>query len=52
MAQALAEKLEQTGLAKNEKVSSVTQSGQLAREPEPSLPQGKGTEPSVQINRL
>ena len=47
MAQALAEKLEQTGPAENERVASVPQREQLASTPEPPLPKGKGTEPSV-----
>ena len=48
MAQASAEKLEQTGPAEKERVASVPQREQLARTPEPPLPKGKGTEPSVQ----
>ena len=48
MAQALAEKLEHTGPAEKERVASVAQREQLASTPEPSLPKGKGTEPSVQ----
>ena len=51
MAQALAEKLEQTGPAEKERVASVSQREQLARTPEPPFPQGKGTEPSVQSTR-
>ena len=51
MAQALAEKLEHTGPAKKERVASVPQREQLARMPEPLLPKGKGTEPSVQSTR-
>ena len=47
MAQASAEKLEQTA----EKEALVAQSEQLASTPEPPLPKGKGTEPSVQITR-
>ena len=35
------------GLPKKERVASVPQRKQLARTPEPSLPKGKGTEPSV-----
>ena len=46
MAQASAEKLEQTGPAEKERVASVPQREQLARMPELPLP--KGTEPSVQ----
>ena len=48
MAQASAEKLEHTGPAENERVDSVPQREQLASTPEPPLPKGKGTEPSVQ----
>ena len=48
MAQALAEKLEHTGTFKKERVVSVPQREQLASTPEPLLPKGKGTEPSVQ----
>ena len=51
MAQALAEKLEHTGPAEKEKVASVPQREQLARTPEPPVPKGKGTEPSVQSTR-
>ena len=51
MVQASAEKLEHTGLAEKERVASVPQSEQLAKKPEPPLPKGKGTEPSVQITR-
>ena len=47
MAQASAEKLEHTGPAEKERVASVPQRKQLARTPEPPLPKGKGTEPSV-----
>ena len=49
MAQASAEKLEQTGPAEKERVASAPQSEQLARTPEPFL--SKGKEPSVQITR-
>ena len=49
MAQASAEKLEQTGPAEKERVASVPQREQLARTPEPPLLKGK--EPSVQSTR-
>ena len=52
MAQASAEKLEHTGPAEKERVASVPQREQLAKTPEPPLPKGKGTEPSVQSTRL
>ena len=48
MAQASAEKLEHTGPAEKERVASLPQREQMARTPEPPLPKGKGTEPSVQ----
>ena len=51
MAQASAEKLEHTGPAEKERVASVPQREHLARTPEPPLPKGKGTEPSVQSTR-
>ena len=51
MAQASAEKLEHTGPAENEIVASVPQREQLASTPEPPLPKGKATEPSVQSTR-
>ena len=51
MAQASAEKLEQTGPAEKERVASVPQREQLARTPELPLPKGKRTEPSVQSTR-
>ena len=51
MAQASAEKLEHTGPAERERVASMPQREQLARTPEPPLPKGKGTEPSVQSTR-
>ena len=51
MAQASAEKLEQTEPAEKERVDSVPQREQLASTPEPHLPKGKGTEPSVQSTR-
>ena len=46
MAQASAEKLEQTGPAEKKRVASVPQSEQLS-----STPKGKGTEASVQSTR-
>ena len=51
MAQASAENLEHTGPAEKERVASVPQREQLARTPEPLLPKGNGTEPSVQSIR-
>ena len=51
MAQASAEKLEQTGPAEKERVASVSQREQLASRPEPPLPRGKETVPSVQSTR-
>ena len=51
MVQASAEKLEHTELAKKERVASVSQREQLVSMPEPPLPRGKGTEPSVQSTR-
>ena len=48
MAHASAEKLEHTGPAEKERVALVPQREQLARTSEPTLPKGKGTEPSVQ----
>ena len=50
MAQASADKLEHTGPA--EKESDLSARKQLAGTPEPPLPKGKGTEPSVQRIRL
>ena len=47
MAQALAEILEHTGPAEKKRVASMPQREQLASMPEPSLPKGKGTEPSA-----
>ena len=44
MAQASAEKLEQTEPAEKERVASVPQRKQLASTSEPPLPEGKGTE--------
>ena len=52
MTQASAEKLEHTDPAKKERVASVPQREQLASTPEPPLPKGKGTEPSVQSTGL
>ena len=52
MAQASAEKHEHTGPVEEERVGSVPQREYLARTPEPPLPKGKGTEPSVQSIRL
>ena len=51
MAQASAEKLEHTGSADKKSMALVPQREQLASMPEPSLPKGKGTEPSVQSTR-
>ena len=51
MAQASAEKLEHTGPAEKVRVASAPQKEQLERTPEPPLPKGKGTEPSVQSTR-
>ena len=51
MAQASPKKLEHTGLAEKERIASVPQREQLASTPEPPLPKGKGTEPSVQSTR-
>ena len=51
MAQASAEKLEHAGPAEKERVASVPQREQLASTPEPPLPKGKGTEPSVQSTK-
>ena len=47
MAQASADKLEQTGPAEKKSVASSSKSEQLARTPEPSLQKRKGTEPLV-----
>ena len=47
MVQASAEKLEHTGPAEKKRVALVPQREQLASMPEPPLPKGKGTEPSV-----
>ena len=51
MAQASVEKLEYTGPAEKERVTSVPQREQLAITPESPLSEGKGTERSVQITR-
>ena len=51
MAQASAEKLEHTGPAEKKRMASVPQREQLASTPEPPLPKGKGTEPSVQSTK-
>ena len=51
MARASAEKLKHTEPAEKEGVASVSQREHLARTPEPPLPKGKGTEPSVQSTR-
>ena len=51
MAQASAEKLEQTRPAENEKEASVLQREQLASTPELPWPKEKGIKPSVQIVR-
>ena len=51
MAQASGEKLEHTGSTAKKRVASTPQREQLAGTPEPPLPKGKGTEPSVQIVR-
>ena len=51
MAQASAEKLEQTGPDEKERVASAPQRKQLASMPEPHFPKAKGTEPSVQSTR-
>ena len=52
MAQVSVKKLEHTGPTIKERVASVPQKEQLASMPEPLLPKGKGTEPSVQSTRL
>ena len=51
MAQASADKPEDTGSAEKERVASVPQREQLTSTPETPLPIGKGTEPSVQSTR-
>ena len=52
IAQTSAKKLEHTGPAEKERVASVPQKKQLANTPDPPLPKGKGTEPSVESTRL
>ena len=47
MAQASVGKLEHTGPTEKVRVASVSQREQLASMPEPPLPKGKATEPSV-----
>ena len=51
MAQASAEKREHNGPTEKKKVAAMPQREQLASTSEPSLPKGKGTEPSVQSTR-
>ena len=51
MAHASAEKLEHTGPAEMERVTSMPQREQLASTPEPPLPTGNRTEPSVQSTK-
>ena len=51
MAQASAEKFEHTGPAEKERVASIPQREQLVSTPEPPLPKGNRTEPSVQSTR-
>ena len=51
MEQALAEKLEHTEPTEKKRAASVPQKEQLASTPEPFLPKGKGTNPSVQSIR-
>ena len=51
MAQVSVEKLEHTGPAEKERVTSVPQREQLASTPEPPLSKGKGKDPSVQSTR-
>ena len=51
MAQVSAEILGHTGPAEKERVASVPHREQLASTPEPHLPKGKGTEPSVHSTR-
>ena len=51
MAKASSEILEHTGPAEKKRVASMSQREQLASMPDPSLPKGKGTEPSVQSIR-
>ena len=49
MAIASAEKLEQTGPAERESSASELQTEQQEKTPEPPLPKGVGTDPSVQM---
>ena len=49
--QASAEKLKHSGPVQIKIVASVPQKEELARTPEPLLPKGKGTEPSVHNTR-
>ena len=51
MVHASAEKLKHSGPAEMKRVASVPQKEQLASTPEPFLPKGKETEPSVQSTR-
>ena len=51
MAQASAEKLQQTGSAEKERVASVPQREQLESTTEPFFPKRKGTELSIQSTR-
>ena len=51
MAQASIEKFEHIGPAEKERVALVPQRAQVASTPEPLLPRGKETEPSVQSTR-
>ena len=51
MVQASAEKLEHTGPVEKQRVASVPQREQLASTPEPTMPRGKGTEPSLQSTK-
>ena len=51
MAQASVEKLEHTGAAEKEKVTSMPQRKQLASMPEPPLSKENGTKPSVESTR-
>ena len=51
MAQASAEKLEHTGPAEKERVTTVPRRQQLTSTPEPPLPKEKEIEPSVQSTR-
>ena len=51
MAQALAEILEHTGPVEKKRMASMPQREQLASMSDPSLPKGKGIEPSVHSTR-